>query len=262
MSARRAGRLVAAAFLVGVGLEVAVSGPPAGLAAQPEELSAGGALYARDCLSCHGVGGEGTADGPSLIGVGAASADFMLSTGRMPIDEPVVQPKRRPPAYGPEQIDALVAYVASFGPGPAIPQVSSRYADLADGARTYLQSCASCHGATGVGGALAQGLEAPPLDDVTPTQVAEAVRLGGAGLRTGNMPAYPEEVLDDQQLADLIAYVDHLQRAPDPGGASLTHLGPVAEGFVAVFGGLAAAVLIIRWLGRSTREEREAEARR
>ena len=33
-------------------------------------------------------GGAGRGDGPPLVGVGAASADFVLRTGRMPLSAP------------------------------------------------------------------------------------------------------------------------------------------------------------------------------
>ena len=71
-------------------------------------------LYLRDCAYCHGAQGEGSISGPPLVGVGAASADFMLSTGRMPIPKPEDQPERKPPVYTPEQIRGLVGFVAGF----------------------------------------------------------------------------------------------------------------------------------------------------
>ena len=50
----------------------------------------GQALYAQSCAACHGPGGTGTGDGPPLIAVGAAAADFMLRTGRMPLAAPEI----------------------------------------------------------------------------------------------------------------------------------------------------------------------------
>src|SRR5688572_14083109 len=79
------------------------------------QLDRGRILYLRDCAWCHGAGLEGTDFGPSLIGVGAASTDFVLSTGRMPIDRPIVQPPRRPAAYTLEEQRAIVRHVATIG---------------------------------------------------------------------------------------------------------------------------------------------------
>src|SRR2546422_1415087 len=145
-------------------------------------------LYLRDCAWCHGAQGQGSTTGPSLIGVGASSADFMLSTGRMPIPRVEVQPRRQASPYSPAQTRALVEFVAAMGPGPAIPSVDPARGSPAEGEELYQANCAVCHGAPGAGGALTNGLFAPNLRDSTPVQVAEAIRLGGAGLRSGNMP--------------------------------------------------------------------------
>jgi ubiquinol-cytochrome c reductase cytochrome c subunit len=214
--------------------------------------SPGRSLYLADCAWCHGDAGEGTGRGPSLEGVGAASADFMLSTGRMPIPQPRENPPRRPPAYDREAIDALVQYIVSLGPGIAIPSVDPAAGNLQDGAALYEINCAACHSSSGIGGALTQGLEAPSLLDSTPVEVAEAMRLGGAGLRSGNMPRFGPDQIDEQQLNTILAYVRFLQRRAertDRGGLSLGRWGPVAEGFVAWAVGMLALVFVVRWIG-------------
>ena len=99
-----------AALLVGA---TAVAVAPASVAQDDR----GRRLYETGCSSCHGVDGRGTARYPSLVGVGAASVDFYLTTGRMPLDQPTVQAPRKHPAYDPDEIDALVAYVTSLGDG-------------------------------------------------------------------------------------------------------------------------------------------------
>ena len=50
----------------------------------PQTINQGKELFAVTCASCHGMDAQGTAQGPSLIGVGAAAVDFQMSTGRMP----------------------------------------------------------------------------------------------------------------------------------------------------------------------------------
>jgi ubiquinol-cytochrome c reductase cytochrome c subunit len=184
--------------------------------------------------------------------VGAESADFMLSTGRMPIAAVEEQPPRRPPAYTSAEIAELTAYVASLGPGPDIPAVDPAAGDLGEGADLYEENCAACHSSTGVGGALTSGLQAPSIMDSTARQVAEAIRLGGAGLRTGKMPKFGPDALSDQQVDSIIRYVEYLQHPNDRGGASLAHIGPVAEGFVAWVGALLLLLLFIRWIGKRT----------
>jgi ubiquinol-cytochrome c reductase cytochrome c subunit len=235
---------------LGVGVLLEVASPASGQVEEPlSRWARGRELYERDCAWCHGTSGEGTSRGPRLIGTGAASADFMLTTGRMPIAQPEVQPQRDDPHYGRDEIAALVAFVGSLGGGPPIPVVSPRNGDLAEGAILYERNCAACHGSTGVGGALTSGLTAPALDRATARQIAEAIRIGGSGELTGDMPKFGSETLDEEQLNAVVRYTLWLRDEPDPGGAPLTRLGPVAEGFVAMFGGVVVSLLIIRRLG-------------
>jgi ubiquinol-cytochrome c reductase cytochrome c subunit len=208
------------------------------------------ALYLRACAVCHGTAGEGSARGPSLRGVGAASVDYMLSTGRMPValDDPT--PQRRTAAYPPETIAALVAYVASLAPGgPPIPPADLAGADVAHGGTLYRLNCAACHHAVGSGGALLDRA-APPLHAATAVQVAEAVRVG-----PGQMPAFGTAALSDQDVADVTAYVTEVLHDPeDRGGLAIWHLGPVPEGAVAIVGGLGVLVLFSVWVeGRARR---------
>ena len=150
----------------------AVAGPraPHAQAAtdDPAPVERGRQLFLTSCSGCHGAEGGGTGDGPSLIGVGAAAADFQLSTGRMPLTDPSAQAVRKPPAFSPDEIDALVAYVASLGDGPPIPDVDPAAGDLAEGGTLFRLNCAACHSATGTGGALSYGDDAPKLWSATP----------------------------------------------------------------------------------------------
>jgi len=124
-----------------------LGGSPSPAAAQVDQEAARGfELYVAGCASCHGVAGQGTGQGPPLVGVGAAAVDFMLSTGRMPLSDPASQPVRSPPEYSPEEIAAVVAYVGSLGPGgPAIPLVVAENGDLSRGRALYSANCLACH---------------------------------------------------------------------------------------------------------------------
>jgi ubiquinol-cytochrome c reductase cytochrome c subunit len=209
------------------------------------EVEAGRQLYLLACTTCHGMEGEGVANrGPTLIGVGAASADFYLSTGRMPLDRPRAQAERKKVAYTPAQIRQLVAFVASLGPGPAIPRIGPRLGDLAEGNHLYANNCAPCHSSAGAGGALGHAVYAPPLNRATPLQVAEAMRIG-----PGAMPVFGADTLDDEQLLSVVRYVEYLRHPNDRGGLGLGHLGPIPEGFVAWVFGLGAMLMAVRWIG-------------
>ena len=85
--------------------------------AQSLAIEEGKKLYQVGCASCHGTGGQGTTDGPSLVGVGAAAVDFQVGTGRMPAQQPGPQLPAKKPVFNDEETAALAAYVASLGPG-------------------------------------------------------------------------------------------------------------------------------------------------
>ena len=246
-----------AALLAALGAAAAVSamtpsppaaraGPGALAAADTAVVEAGRGLYTANCAACHGPGGQGGASGPTLIGVGAASADFYLRTGRMPLSAPGQQAIRQPPRFADPEIEALVAYVASLGAGPAIPQVASG-GDLHRGWELFQANCAACHNATGAGNAIGGGYVAVDLGKADPTTIAEATIIG-----PGAMPAFG---FDEAQLADITAYVRWLRDAPTPGGAPIGETGPVAEGFVAVAIGLPLLLLVALFAARRGRRE-------
>lgn len=219
-------------------------------------LGEGRFLFERDCAWCHGSQGQGTSFGVPLRGVGAASVDFMLSTGRMPILEPDDQPRRSEPSYPAADIGNIASFVERyFGGGPEIPAVEPGSADLGEGQVLYQENCGACHGSAGEGATLTSGQRATSILESSPVEIAEAIRIGGAGLRTGDMPRFGRGELTDSEVDAIIRYILLLQeKPPDPGGAALDHLGPVAEGFIAVFVALPLLALLIRWIGKSSRE--------
>ncbi len=72
--------------------------------------------------NCHGANGLGIEDtGPSLAGVGAASVDFQMGTGRMPMQMNGPQAPAKPNQFNEEQTAQLAAYVASLNRVPESP---------------------------------------------------------------------------------------------------------------------------------------------
>ena len=53
--------------------------------ARSVQIEEGRQIFLKGCSSCHGLNAEGSDIAPSLIGVGAASVDFQVATGRMPM---------------------------------------------------------------------------------------------------------------------------------------------------------------------------------
>jgi ubiquinol-cytochrome c reductase cytochrome c subunit len=205
-------------------------------------------IYLRDCATCHGADARGTDLGPDLRGAGAGLVDYYLSTGRMPLSSPDAEVRRHDPRYPPEVRHELDDYVVELAgdDGPPIPFIRPTRGNVAEGGTLYRLQCAACHSWSGDGGALLHR-EAPSLHPATPTQIAEAVRGG-----PGNMPRFGDAALTNDQLQSLVKYVRYLRNPDDRGGNPLWHLGPLVEGAVAVFIGLGALVLAIRWIGTRT----------
>ena len=215
---------------------------------QTDDAVDGQELFEASCSTCHGVDGSGTGDGPSLEGVGEASADFQLRTGRMPLANSG-QAVRKDPAFDDEQIEALVEYVGGFGDGPAIPEVDLADASLVDGQALFIENCAACHGATGAGGAVGDEALAPGLSVASEVEIAEAMITG-----PGQMPQFD---FADPQLNDIVNFVVFLREEPRPGGADIGGIGPVPEGFVAWLVGLGSLLLISRLIGSKRSAEPE-----
>ncbi len=208
----------------------------------PTEVAAGRVLFLAHCSSCHGAQGAGTSNGPSIVEAGAAAASFQLRTGRMPLAVSGQLPVRHPPAFPPEQIRQLTAFVASLDQGPPIPTLLP--GNLSNGQQLYSINCAQCHGAAGAGGALGYGDIVPSLHHASRLDVAEAARTG-----PGPMPVFGPQALSDQQLSDIATYVEYLHHPDDPGGLGLGHLGPIPEGFVAWVVGIGLLLLVARLIG-------------
>jgi len=219
-----------------------------------EQVAYGRELFLSNCSTCHGFNAEGgdVADGnqvsgPSLIGVGAASVDFQVGTGRMPLQATGPQAPKRMPQYPDDQVKAMAAYIASLAPGPAIPE--DRWLDPAGGdpgagGEIFRVNCAMCHNFAGSGGALTQGKYAPSLRDVAPTHVYSAMLTGPQ-----SMPVFGDDNITPQQKQDIIAYLDEVTTESSPGGLSLGLLGPVSEGLVGWVVGIGGLIACAVWLG-------------
>ena len=215
------------------------------------QIAKGKELFQVSCASCHGLHGEGTDQAPVLVGVGAAAVDFQVGTGRMPLAKPGAQPVRTKPQFTPEEISALAAYVASLGAGPAIPssqQVATgdlTAEEIARGGELFRTNCSACHNYEGGGGALPNGKYAPPLKESSPTQIYEAVRTGPY-----QMPRFASGTLTDQNVREIIGYLNSLHSQPESGGFSLGGLGPVSEGLWGWIVGIGSLVVVATWLAK------------
>lgn len=208
------------------------------------EVALGAELFTKGCASCHGAAGQGGTQAPSLIGVGAAAADFQISTGRMPLKQPGPQAARHDQQYTTPEIRALVAYVASIAPGPEIPAVDASQGDIGRGGELFRANCAQCHNPSGAGGALSSGKYAPVIYPATNVQVAEAIRTGPE-----SMPVFAPTQLDTQDVNDIVRYVEFLRKPNNPGGHGLGRLGAVPEGMVIWLVGIVGVLGACLWIG-------------
>ncbi|MER5943498.1 c-type cytochrome [Streptomyces sp. NPDC001928] len=227
--------------------------------AQSLTIEEGKKLYAVGCASCHGTGGQGTSDGPSLVGVGAAAVDFQVSTGRMPAaTSQGAQVPAKKNIYSQAEIDQLAAYIASLGPGPTVPteeQYGPEGADIAKGGELFRNNCAQCHNFTGKGGALTKGKYAPSLEGVDPKHIYEAMETGPQ-----NMPSFPDTTLSEQNKKDIIAYLHAVNsdETVNPGGLELGGLGPVSEGLFSWIFGLGALIAVAIWVAARTAKAKKS----
>jgi ubiquinol-cytochrome c reductase cytochrome c subunit len=208
-------------------------------------VSDGQKLFAANCASCHGINAQGSSVAPTLIGVGAASVDFQVGTGRMPAAASGPQAQEKPVQFTEAQVAELATYIASLAPGPAIP--SSQYlqgdGDVAAGAELFRVNCAMCHNVAGAGGALTEGKYAPALTGVSAKHIYEAMVTGPQ-----NMPVFNDLNITPQDKANIITYLEYLDKNPSPGGLDLGSLGPVSEGLYVWIFALGSVVAITVWL--------------
>lgn len=208
--------------------------------------------YVANCAGCHGPDGRGTGWGPSIVEEGAAGADFMMRTGRMPLRRPT-DPYPDEPVLDEQEMALITRYAEGFS-GPRVPEVDPTRGDPAEGSGLYLIDCAACHGATGVGGALVGSRDAPPILDSSPLDIAEAIRSG-----PGPMPSFDRTTLDDAQVDSIVRYVLDLDANAARGGWSLGRWGPVAEGAAAWLIGIVAAIGAAYWIEGRSRAGAEEE---
>lgn len=210
-------------------------------------IEEGRQIFLKGCSSCHGLNLEGGVIAPSLVGVGAASVDFQVGTGRMPMADMSQQAMRKEPLYAPEEVAALAAYVASLAPGPEIPTEAQlnyeRDGSTAEGGELFRTNCAMCHNFAGQGGALTQGKYAPTLMGIETKHIYEAMVTGPQA-----MPVFSDKTITPEEKLSIIKWIKSAEAEPNLGGASLGRVGPVTEGLLVWTFGLGILIGVAVWL--------------
>lgn len=221
-------------------------------ASRSAQIEEGKQLFLKGCSSCHGLNAEGSDIAPSLIGVGAASVDFQVGTGRMPMADMSVQAMRKKPKYSAEETAALAAFVASLAPGPAIPTDEElnyeRDGSVAEGGELFRTNCAMCHNFAAQGGALTQGKYAPTLMGVDEKHIYEAMITGPQ-----SMPVFADKTITPEEKLSIIKWVKSAEQEKQQGGIALGRVGPVTEGLFGWIVGLGLLIGIAVWLASKAR---------
>ncbi len=243
--------LLVALLMVGVGYSVVSPQQTSADTEMSQQVEEGKALFNVTCSSCHGLNGEGTTQGPSLIGVGTASVNFQVATGRMPAARPEAQIPARTPLYSDEQVDALAAYISTWGAGVDVP-TEAEYSpeglsaeEIARGGALFRANCSACHGIIGNGGALPDGKYAPSLVETPNIHIWQAMRTGPQ-----QMPVFSRDVISDDDAREVIGYLNKAHAQPTYGGLGMGENGPVSEGFWVFILGIGGLALIATWIAK------------
>jgi ubiquinol-cytochrome c reductase cytochrome c subunit len=246
-------RMIAALALAG-GVYTAFA--PGASAEDTRQLSTaaqeGKALFDNSCITCHGRNAEGVEGrGPSLIGVGSASVEFQVGTGRMPMTRQEAQAEQKPPQFDETQTKQLGQYIQEIGGGPQIPSgeltedLEQNPEALARGGELFRINCTSCHQYAGAGGALSSGKFAPSLHDATEQEIYAAMLTGPQ-----NMPVFGDNEITPDEKRAIITYVTkQIQEDKAPGGLfNLGGYGPVTEGLAIFLVGITVLVFTALWI--------------
>ncbi|SCL68942.1 menaquinol-cytochrome c reductase cytochrome c1 subunit precursor [Micromonospora citrea] len=240
-------RLFAALMLAGGAYTVFAPGVQAQDTPLTGAAAEGKALFDVSCVTCHGRNAQGVEGrGPSLVGVGAASVEFQVGTGRMPMARQEAQAQRKPELFTDEEIRQLAQYVQELGGGPVVPNGDDLHSEgnIAAGGELFRINCSQCHAFGGGGGALSSGKYAPSLRPASDRQIYAAMLSGPQ-----NMPVFGDNQISPQQKADIIAYIQEtLKHDQDPGGFNLGRYGPSTEGLAIFLVGIVALVFASLWI--------------
>jgi quinol---cytochrome-c reductase cytochrome c subunit len=188
-------------------------------------------LYQENCVPCHGSNGEGSDIAPSLKAAGSSALvepKVSEGGGGMPVFADLLDE---------QQIQAVSDYVAQNVADP-----STHGATVGEGSDVWRLYCTPCHGSIGRGGALTSSPNAPTLGADSGADALIDMQEG-----PGEMPVFAGTLTNRQQTAVALYLQDVIAQPPSPGGWGLGYLGPVPEGFFALFLGLGGLVVFARW---------------
>jgi cytochrome c oxidase subunit 2 len=175
------------------------------------------------CQQCHGDAalGNRAVNAPSIAGLPQWYIDSQLkkfkSGGRGTHFDDITGMQMRPMAmslHNDEEIKTIAAYVSSLPASKPAPVLTS--GDPNRG-KTLYAPCTACHQVDGAGN---EALKAPPLTHANDWYLETSLKKFKAGIRGTNpldqtgalMRPMSQTLVDDQAVADVVAYITTLQK--------------------------------------------------
>ena len=214
-------RLLILVLLAGPGIPQAIAAPD------------GAALYARNCAVCHGGNGSGGIGVPLALPSFQAgiSDDYLRQSIRLG------RPGRVMPACDQlkkDEIDAIVSHMRSWNKGPvATYSTQTVHGNALHGKQLFAQYCASCHGASGEGGAgtgvtfsrprdlpiMAPALHNPGFLASTTDSMIKTTLMKGR--KDTPMASFIKLGLKENDINDIVSYVRSFEKQPLAASAKL-----------------------------------------
>jgi len=186
----------------------------------------GAKLFSQNCAACHGERGTGG------IGVPLALASFQATISDDYIRKSIRlgRPGRVMPAFtqlSNEEVSAVVNYVRTWNKGPAVTYTNKPVkGNPAHGKQLFVQYCASCHGAGGVGGKgtgvtfsrprdlpiMAPALHNPGFLASATDEMIKAALM--KGLQGTPMISFIKAGLTEKNINDIVSYVRSFEKQP------------------------------------------------
>ncbi len=196
-------------------------------------------LYAENCSICHGLAGEGIGSNPALDSEALKQSDFasltkIISRGLYNTSMPAWAIEDGGP-LNEYQIGTLVMLiqngdwqetqdrVVNLGLAPLVPFTTEPDTEiltalqsveggeiLAQGITLYAQECVACHGADGMGTAIAPPVNDPGVLSQAPESLERTIRSGVPG----TLMAAWDGSLSDDEIAALVYLFTHWDEVP------------------------------------------------
>jgi len=232
--------------------------------AQGGDVERGRALYAQNCALCHGDRAQGRIGATLAKDFPGIRVDVLLKeiiSNGVPGSVMPAWAKAKGRPLRDAEIEDIVSFIRSLGNvAPTVPAVATATrpplpspvatfpaGDAKRGLQIYNENCAVCHGPNGegrIGATLSKdwaGINVVTLLDTT-------ISRGVAGSK---MPAWSQSYggpLNNQQIADVAAYVRTLKKASAPMPASApsqTATNPLSDVLALVCVGVLALIAIV-----------------